>query len=134
MAKLIVSGKELGFTIIPYTLDTPLHKELIEHPSDNVLGYISYNKETHQHRFTYTESGRLIEADDHWSLSIFKSFLYCEQENPWIVYNCMPAKVGMAFKKILSNSCESLHIYNWDTWLVEGKDAKVAIVTSWDIY
>jgi YD repeat-containing protein len=134
MAKLIVSGKELGFTIIPYAFDTPVQDELLSCPNDNVLGYISYNKETQQHRFTYTESGRLVEATEHWSLSIFKSFLYCEEEGPWIVYNCMPEKAARAFNKIISRSGESLHIYNWDTWLVEGKDAKVAIVNSWDIY
>jgi len=134
MAKLISSGKELGFTILPYSLDTPVEYELIAHPSDDVLGFITYNKETTQRRFTYTESGMLMKAKDHWSLSILKSFLYCELEDPWIVYNCPPEKVGQSFNKILRGTGETLHIYNWDTWSVEGKDAKVALVTSWEIF
>jgi hypothetical protein len=43
-------------------------------------------------------------------------------------------KTTSAFKKILANSHETLHIYDWDTWSVEGKDAKVAIITSWEIF
>jgi hypothetical protein len=133
MAKLLCKGEDIGFTILPYSLDTPVQEELLGHPSDYVLGYITYNNDTGDRTFTYTESGKLVEAD-HWSLSILKEFPYCEQNGPWIVYRCSPAKTKSEFGKILEMTHESLHIENWDTWSVEGKDAKVVVVTSWEIF
>jgi hypothetical protein len=131
MAKLISSGKELGFTILPYALDTPIKEELVNHPSDHVLGYSTYNKETGERKFTCTESQ--AEANSHWS-DILNEFPYCEQDGPWIIYRCSPETAELAFGKILSNYGQTLHIHNWDTWSVEGKDGKVAVVTSWEIY
>ena len=93
---------------------------------------ISYNQISGERTFTYTESGRLIPVDDHWSLSILKEFPYVGQHGQWIVYNCSPEKTRLEFHKILSG--ESLHIYNWDTWSVKSKKAKVAVVTSYEIY
>ena len=46
MAKLIVSGKDIRYTILPYMLRTPIQVELFNHPSDYVLGYITYNEHT----------------------------------------------------------------------------------------
>ena len=132
MAKLISSGKDIGFTILPYTLDTPVQDDLVSYPSDYVLGYITYN-ETGERKFIYTESG-FTEAKTHWSLNIIKEFPYCEQEGPWIVYNCPPEQVRLEFGKILRKSDETLHIYNWDIWSVEGKDSRVAVVSSWEIF
>ena len=134
MAKLISNGEEIGFTIIPYDFVTPLHTELIEHPSDNVIGYITHNKETGERKFTYTESGELTRANNHWSLTVLQEFPYCEQEVSWIVYNCPPAKAKLEFNKILKTSHETLHIDNWDTWSVEGKHANIAVITDWEIY
>jgi hypothetical protein len=65
-------------------------------------------------------------------LDILKELPYLEEDGPWIVYNCSPEKAKSAFHKILSD--ESLFIDNWDTWSVKGKDAKVAVITSWEIY
>ena len=132
MAKLIVSSKEIRYTILPYTLSTPIQVELFNHPSDYVLGYITYNEHTGIRKFTYTESGGLISANNHWSLDIMKEFPYCEESGPWIVYNCSPEETRSQFSKILSS--ESLHIHSWDTWSVVGKKAKVAVITSYEIY
>lgn len=134
MATLVCRGEDIGFTILPYprSFSTPIHQELLAHPSDYVLGYVTYNQETGERNFTYTESGRLITVDDHWSLAILKEFPYVEQDGPWIVYNCSPEKTKLEFHKILHN--ESLFIENWDTWSVQCKNAKVAVITSWELY
>lgn len=134
MATLVCRGEDIGFTILPYprSFSTPIHQELLAHPSDYVLGYVTCNQETGERNFTYTESGRLITVDDHWSLVILKEFPYVEQDGPWIVYNCSPENTKLEFHKILHN--ESLFIENWDTWSVQYKNAKVAVVTSWELY
>jgi hypothetical protein len=134
MAKLIVSGEDIGFTILPILCDIKVHEEIISHSSDYVLGYITYNKETGERKFTYTESGDLTEINNHWSLLILKELPYCEQEGPWIVYNCSPEKTRIEFGKILTKYGECLHIDNWDIWSVECKHTKVAIITSCEIY
>jgi hypothetical protein len=59
---------------------------------------------------TITKSTGAVRVDTHFSSALPKS----------------------AFGKILDG--ESLHIDNWDTWSVDGKDAKVAVITSWEIY
>jgi hypothetical protein len=133
MATLISRGEDIGFTILPYTFDTAVQKELLDHPSDYALGYITYDKNTGERKFTYTESGKLMESD-HWSLAILSQFPYCEKDGPWILYTCSPEKTASEFGKILKMTHESLHIYNWDIWSVQGKDAKVAVVTSWEIF
>ena len=132
MATLVCRGEDIRFTILPYSLDTPIQQELLAHPSDYVLGYVTYNQQTGERKFTYTEPGALTPIEDHWSLDVLKQFPYVEQNGPWIVYNCSPQKAKLAFQKILDS--ESLHIDNWDTWSVDGKDAKVAVITSWEIY
>ena len=86
MAKLVSSGKDLGYTILPYMLDKPLQLELFANPSDYVLGYITFNEYTGERKFTYTESRSPIKAKKHWSLDIMKEFPYCEHNGPWIVY------------------------------------------------
>lgn len=103
MTTLISYGNELGFTILPYTLEKPVHLELISHPHDDVLGYITHNKETNERKFTYTESGGLTEVNDHWSLTIIKEFPYCEESGSWIVYRCSPEKTRLAFGKFSLN-------------------------------
>ena len=135
-AILVCSGKDLGYTILPYprSFDESVEQQLLTHPSDYVLGYITYNQETDERKFTYTESGRLVQDNAHWSLSIMKEFPYYEQEGPWIVYTCSPEQTQLEFGKILSKYSETLHIYGWDTWSVVGKHAKVAVVSSWEIY
>lgn len=133
MAKLICRGEDIGFTILPYSLDTPIEKELFDHPSDYVLGYITFNPETGDRKFTYTETGALTEVNNHWSLAILKDLPYCEENGPWIVYNCPPGQTTLEFTKILGSG-ETLHIDDWDVWSVEGKEYKVAFVTSWEIY
>jgi len=134
MVTLISRGNDIGFTILPYSLTTPVQQEILTRPSDYVLGYVTHNKETGERKFTYTESGGATEINNHWSLTILKEFPYVEQEGPWIVYSCSPEKTRLAFSKILSKYSESLHIYNWDLWSVEGKEGKVAVVTSWELY
>jgi hypothetical protein len=131
MAKLICSAKEIGFTILPISFDV---QELTSNSSDHLLGYVTYNSETDERKFTYTESGVLTESKNHWSLAILKELPYCEEEGPWIVYNCSPENGLSEFNKVIKNSGESVHIYNWDIWSVKGKDAKVAIITSYDTY
>jgi len=132
MAKLVSSGKDLGYTIIPYTLDNRIQFKLFSNPSDYALGYIKYNEYTDIRKFTYTESGKLISDYNHWSLDILKEFPYCEQSGPWILYSCPPEQAKFEFDNLLSG--ENLHIHNWDTWSVVGKNAKVAFITSWEIF
>jgi len=136
MASLVCSAKDLGYTILPYSrqFDESVEQQLLTHPSDHVLGYITYNQETDERKFTYTESPGLVQDNGHWSLSIMKEFPYCEQDGPWIVYTCSPENTQIEFGKIVSKYSETLHIYGWDTWSVSGKNAKVAVVTSWEIY
>jgi len=135
MATLISRGDDIRFTIFSYKIDdTPLQQLLVDHPSDHVLGYVTHNKETGERQFVYTESVGLTETEDHWSLAVLKEFPYVEQEGPWIVYNCSPEKTRLEFGNILSKYSQSLHIYNWDTWSVQGKEAKVAVITSWEIF
>ena len=134
MATLVCRGEDIRFTILPYprSFSTPIQQELIAHPSDYVLGYVTYNQQTGERKFTYTEPGALTPIEDHWSLAVLKELPYVEQNGPWIVYNCSPEKTKQSFHKILSG--ESLFIDNLDTWSVKGKDAKVAVITSWEIY
>ncbi len=131
----ICRGKDLGYTILPYSLrDRPIQHELIAHPSDYVLGYIAYNENNGTRKFTYTESGTATVVKNHWSLAIMKEFPYVEEGGPWILYSCSPEKVSLEFSNILSKYSQSLHIHNWDTWSVTGKNAKVAVITSWEIF
>ena len=134
MATLVCRGEDIRFTILPYprSFSTPIQQILLAHPSDYVLGYVTYNQATDERKFTYTEPGALTDVKDHWSLAVLKQFPYVEQNGPWIIYNCSPEKTKLEFHKILDG--EALHINNWDTWSVKGKDAKVAVVTSWEIY
>ena len=134
MARLIARGESIGYTILPYDLDTPIEKELAANHSDRVLGYVTRNEESGADKFIYTESGGLTEAGDHWSLAILKEFPYNEQKGPWIIYSCAPKKTTREFGKIVGNYAQSLHIHNWDIWGVMGKDRLVAVVTSWETY
>ena len=134
MAKLISRGDENGFTILPFSLDTPIQTELIENPSDYVLGYVTYNKESGERKFSYTESGCVTETNNHWSLTILKEFPYCENDGPWVVYSCSPENTSLEFGKIIGKYGESLHIHNWDTWAIEGKNSNVVVVTSWEMF
>jgi hypothetical protein len=132
MAKLISSGNEIGFTILPYSLHTPIEEKLLSNPSDHALGIITANKESGERNFNYVESGELIQVNNHWSLAILKEFPYCEQEGPWILYGCSPSKTKLEFGKMLD--IETLRIDNWDIWSVDGKTAKIAVITSWEIF
>ena len=134
MAKQLCLAKDIGYTILPYSLGRPIEQELFDHPSDYVLGYVTYNSKTGQRKFTYTETGALTEVNNHWSLTILKEFPYCEQNGPWIVYSCPPEKTSLEFGKLLEGTGETLHIYNWDTWSLEGKNYKVVLVNSWEIF
>jgi len=129
MAKLICKGNDIGFTILAYCVykNDSLEDELLENPSDKVLGYV-----TCERKFRYTESGTVTEVDDHWSLDILNEFPNNEASGPWIVYTCSPEDAEVAFHKIGSE--EVLHIHNWDTWSVEGKERKIAVVTSFEIF
>jgi hypothetical protein len=63
-----------------------------------------------------------------------EEFPYVEQSGPWILYNCSPEKAQLEFSKMLYKYDQSLHICNWDIWSVAGKNAKVAIINSWEIF
>jgi len=134
MVKLLSSGNDIGFTILPYLCDTPVEDDLFDYPSDYLIGYITHNNETGERKLTYTDSGVCMEENNHWSLNILEKFPYCDQEGSWIIYNCSPEKTTQEFNKILARFHETLHIGNWDTWSVEGEDATVALITSWEIF
>ena len=128
MAKLICRGSDIGFTILPYSgSNNKLQEELIDNPADEVLGFV-----TRERRFRYTESGTITEVGNHWSLDVLSELPYIEEEGPWIVYTCCPEHAQDAFTKIGGD--EVLQIHNWDTWSIEGKEGKVAVVTSWEIF
>ena len=128
MAKLICRGNDLGFTILPYSgSNNELQEELIDNPTDEVLGFV-----TRERRFRYTESGTITDVGNHWSLDILNEFPYIEEDGPWIVYTSCPEHTEVAFHKIGGN--EVLHIHNWDTWSINGKEGKVAVVTSFEIF
>jgi hypothetical protein len=129
MAKLICRGNDLGFTILPYSEGDKqsLQDELLENPSDDVLGYVTCSR-----KFRYTESGKVTEVGDHWALDILNEFPYIEEDGPWIVYTCCPEHAQDAFHKIGGD--EVLQIHNWDTWSIAGKEANVAVVTSFEIF
>lgn len=133
MTKLISRGEEIGFTILRYSPDAPIHQELINHPSDYVLGYVTYNNETGERKFNYTQSGSVTEANNHWVLTILKAYFFAEEE-PWIVYSCSPEKTRLEFGKIIGKYHEALHIHNWDTWAVEGKDSTAVVITSYEMF
>jgi len=128
MAKLICRGSDIGFTILPYSgSNNKLQEELIDNPADEVLGFV-----TRERRFRYTESGTITEVGSHWSLDILGEIPYIEEEGPWIVYTCCPEHTQDAFTKIGGD--EVLQIHNWDTWSIEGKEGKIAVVTSFEIF
>jgi hypothetical protein len=130
MAKLLCSGKEIGFTILPYLLGSSIQETLIANPSDCLVGYITNNNPKGVYKFNYIDSDTLV--DNHWSLTIVNKFPYYHEEGQWIVYNCSPERTKKEFGKILTG--EALHITNWDIWSVEGKESKIAVVTSWSCY
>jgi len=132
MATLICKDKDLKYTILPYPLDKRIEEELIIHPNDYVLGYITHHEDFNKRKFIYTDSGRLTEVNEHWSLDIIRGFPYCEDAGPWIVYNCSPEQTRFAFQTMCDN--KTLTIYGWDTWTVPCKQSKVGVVTSWEIY
>jgi hypothetical protein len=128
MAKLICRGSDIGFTILPYSgSNNELQEELIDNPADEVLGFV-----TRERRFRYTESGTITEVGNHWSLDILSELPYIEEEGPWIVYTSCPEHTQNAFTKIGGD--EVLQIHNWDIWSIEGKEGKVAVVTSFEIF
>jgi len=128
MAKLICRGSDIGFTILPYSgSNNKLQEELIDNPADEVLGFV-----TRERRFRYTESGTITEVGNHWSLDILSELPYIEEEGPWIVYTSCPEHTQNAFTRIGGD--EVLQIHNWDIWSIEGKEGKVAVVTSFEIF
>ena len=128
MAKLICRGSDIGFTILPYSgSNNKLQEELIDNPADEVLGFV-----TRERRFRYTESGTITEVGSHWSLDILSELPYIEEEGPWIVYTSCPEHTQNAFTRIGGD--EVLQIHNWDIWSIGGKEGKVAVVTSFEIF
>ena len=127
-ATLVTSYKEIGFTILPDVLNTELQQDLLNNPGKHVIGYVTYNKNTREFKFINTEG--LAESNQHWSLDIVKALPKCKVRDTWIVFNCPPHKTKEAYQHILTG--ESIHIHHWDTWSID--DAKVAVVTSWEIF
>jgi hypothetical protein len=129
MAKLICRGSDIGFTILPYAEGDKdsLQDLLLDNPTDEVLGYVTCSR-----KFRYTESGTVTEVGNHWSLDILNELPYIEEDGPWIVYTSCPEHTQDAFHKIGGD--EVLQIHNWDTWSIEGKEGKIAVVTSWEIF
>ena len=128
MATLLSKYTEIGFTILPHTLDQELRQELSKYPGRNVIGYVTYNKTNGEYKFDNTGE---TNTESHWSLDIIKNSTYSEWIDTWIVFNCPPQKTKNAFQQILCG--EKIMIDGWDTWVVEGVDAKVAVITSWEV-
>ena len=133
MPTCLARGSEIAFTLMRYTLDTPIQDALKNHRSDSVLGFVTYNKETGKRRFTYTESGVAVDATKHWSLKLLKEFPYLESQCSWIVYMCEPEAIRSHFNDLLHVGL-ALFIHNWDIWTVEEKEGSVAVITNYEIY
>jgi len=127
MATLVSSYREIGFSILPHTLDTSLQKELSDYPAKHVIGYVTYNN--NEYKFFNSRSETYTESNTHWSLEIIKRANFSDSVDTWIVFDCAPKKTAYAFQHILHG--EKITIDAWDTWAVEGVDAKVAVITSW---
>jgi len=125
MATLLANYNEIRFTILPYTLDSELQKELNSYPGNSVIGYVIYNKETGDYKFMSS----FTESNDHWALDIIKKIPY--DGDTWIVFKCPPHKTKAAFQSVLYG--ETINIEQWDTWSVETIDAKVAVITSYKL-
>jgi hypothetical protein len=131
-ATLVTSYNEIGFTILPDALNAELKQDLVNYPGKQVIGYVTYNKNTREFKFVNANPEGLAESNQHWSLDIVKALPKCKSDDTWIVFNCPPHKTKEAYQHILTG--ESIHIHHWDTWSVEGINAKVAVVTSWEIF
>jgi hypothetical protein len=130
MATLVTSYTEIGFSILPNTLNSELQQDLVKDLVKPVVGFVSYDKNTTEYKFVYEKHGGYGESHTHWSIDIIKKLPYCEVTNTWIVFNCPPHKTNAAYQRTFG---ESIYIYQWDTWFVESIDTKVAVVTSWEI-
>jgi hypothetical protein len=129
MATLLSAYTEIGFTILPHMLDNN-DLEMLKYPGKYVIGFITYNKIDHTYTFKYTEPEGFSVSNKHWSLDILKKFPYCDQADGWVVFNCPPHKAKQAYPQVFGNS---IKIDHWDSWSVEGADAKVAVITSWEL-
>ncbi len=130
MVRLLSTYKDIGFTILPHSLNSELQQELVNNPGKHVIGYVTYNKDTNEYKFFNTKSQGLTESE-HWSLDILRKSCYCEHTDTLIVFDCPPQKTKVAFQHILHG--EAMRIDHWDTWSIDDNDAKVAVVTSWEI-
>jgi hypothetical protein len=130
MAILLTSYKEIGFTILPQSLTTELQMGIVKYSTKDVIGYVTH-KNTGEFKFIYANLEGVAESDHHWSFDIIKKLPYDKMTDTWIVFNCPPDKMKHAYKGILYG--ESIDIQQWDTWSVDGIDAKVAVITSWEI-
>ena len=131
MATLLSRGREIGYTILPYDLDTPLEEELKNSPSKRVLGYVKQDNDTGERAFYNVDGsgGWLV----HFAISVLKKFPYCDESGPWIVYKGTPEKAALGFNEIVGKYAQTIHIHEWDTWHVEN-DTVVAVVTEWETY
>jgi len=129
MATLLSAYTEIGFTILPHMMDSD-QLEMLKYPGKHVIGFITYDKATCVYTFNYTKPEGLTLSNTHWSLDIFKKFPYCDEADAWVVFNCPPHKAKKAYPQIFG---ESIQIHYWDSWSVEGADAKVAVITSWEL-
>ena len=121
MPERICRGEETELTILPWETDG-VEDLLIKKPIEYVLGYV-----TRGLKFRYTESGKAIEADHHWTVDILKKF-YSEAKGPWIVFTCSPAKSRDAFNDVYDDDGASLIFNNWDILSVKDKKSKVAVI------
>lgn len=130
MVTLVSRGSEIKYTIMQYHVDTPLEEELESSPCNRVLGYVTEDENTHERKFWNV--GESNGSTLHFSLSILNELPYRHEKGPWIIYRGTPEKTRLAFNKIVSKYAHSSHIYEWDTWRVDGM--LVAVVTSWESY
>lgn len=126
MATLVSSYTDIGYTILPHTLDTELQQELTKYPGRHVIGYVTYNKDRAEYKFIQIGG---TESNTHWSLDIIKRSTFSEWIDTWIVFNCPPHKTKVGFQQILG---EKITIDTWDTWALPA-DSKVAVITSWEL-
>jgi hypothetical protein len=105
-------------------------QEMLKYPDKYVIGFITYNKIDRTYTFNYSESEGFSVCNTHWSLDILKKFPYCDQADGWVVFNCPPHKAKNAYPQVFG---DSIKIDHWDSWSVEGADAKVAVITSWEL-
>lgn len=128
MTTLISSYKDIKFTILPCQLNTEDQEGLLNYSCPEVLGYVTYDKKTDTFTAICLKADVYTQCKNHWSLDILNDSYKYDQS--WILFSCPPVNVPRVFRGILNG--DLIRIDAWDTWSIEGKMAKAALITNYE--